>query len=276
MRSRCRSRFLIYALVDPSGDIRYVGRSSSGEARPRSHWRSRAHRERPDPAHAWVREVLASGREPFHLVLETFDPTHDVHELLDDAEVAWHRRLTAEGCRLTNTYEGGKTGRRLKPMPPETVERLRAALRGVPKSEEHRRALAEAARGRVATPEWRESISRAQRGRRRPGHGDKVRPRLVGRVVSEEERRRTIEGMRTLMRPVLCLDDLIVFGSIADAARHYDLQHSLVSGSCRKGHLAGGHRFVFVTVAEPTLNVQRLPHRRTKSPTAQKSGRPET
>jgi hypothetical protein len=93
----------IYLLADPfDGRIRYVGRSSDGLRRPRSHWRKASERNKRDHTHRWIRRVLRLGGEPRIIVAETFPPTPDVSDLLDEAERRWIFTLQLLHHDLTN------------------------------------------------------------------------------------------------------------------------------------------------------------------------------
>jgi predicted GIY-YIG superfamily endonuclease len=90
----------VYVLRDPSGEIRYVGVTANPVQRLKRHlreWRGKnTHRAN------WMRALIESGQKP----------TMEVVELAEDwseAERRWIAKLQAEGCRLVNGNEGGKT-----------------------------------------------------------------------------------------------------------------------------------------------------------------------
>lgn len=97
--------YIVYALLEPNSDaVRYVGRSSSGLARPLNHWRCRQVREKPDAVHSWVRELLARRKRPRVAVLQVLSPSDDVSEKLDRAEAFWLKHFQLLGEPLLNSW----------------------------------------------------------------------------------------------------------------------------------------------------------------------------
>jgi hypothetical protein len=98
------NRYLIYGLVDPfSGQLRYIGRSSSGLKRPQNH----AHPSRlnKDNSHsgAWIRKLKAVNSIYSVVVIQHFTDG----AILDKAEIFWIKYFRSMGCPLTNLTEGG-------------------------------------------------------------------------------------------------------------------------------------------------------------------------
>lgn len=78
----------IYALTEPDGTIRYIGRSTNPQRRLRGHMRSKALPE----VHAWLRALLDSGQRPGLLILETIE--NDISASFKEmAHVGAHRGL---------------------------------------------------------------------------------------------------------------------------------------------------------------------------------------
>ena len=93
-------KHLIYALQDPfTGEIRYVGRSSTG--------RMRAKKEHSAYCAAWLDRLRRRGKRPVVLVLQAFPPYPNINEVLNAAEVIWIAEMRARGCPLTNIADGG-------------------------------------------------------------------------------------------------------------------------------------------------------------------------
>src|SRR6185295_7405409 len=90
------SRFLVYGLFDPeSGELRYVGRSSSGTKRAQDHLRGSS-LLLDDHCHRWIKNLLARGLRPSVEVLEECPISGDVltpeiNAWLNDAEREWIR-----------------------------------------------------------------------------------------------------------------------------------------------------------------------------------------
>jgi len=98
---------MIYGLVDPrDGQLRYVGKSSNGLSRPRTHWKNTRLRESRDHCHNWIRNVLLSGRVPDVVVIQ--DICENDSDILNDSEVFWISYFRKMGCHLTNMSDGGE------------------------------------------------------------------------------------------------------------------------------------------------------------------------
>ena len=144
-------QFLIYGLVDPiSLLIRYVGLSSSGLGRPRSH----RHKAQNEKTHCrrWVRKLQASGLDYIIVVLEEIeDPIR-----LAAAECWWIAYGKASGWPLTNIAEGGGA------YDPAEM-RHRAARRARLKLEKAARAAAIVAAKEVAAADSRRHVDNMRR-----------------------------------------------------------------------------------------------------------------
>lgn len=258
-------RHLTYALVEPGTDeARYVGRSSLGMGRPRYHikhawkkesdgsWTSRLY------VHAWIRSL--GDLVPDVRILEEFDPSDDVSDLLNDAEIHWISEFKAKGHRLTNLTEGG------------------GGILGHRHSEEVKAVIAEAGRNQVWTDERRQRIARAVSGPANAlygkgpmlgkHHSDETRARLAaaqlgskrpgqsganhwtartgrspnrGRPMSEQARTRLSESLtgRTYRdrkgQRVRELNSGLEFKQAAQAATHFGVSKSTVSRCVRDG-----------------------------------------
>jgi hypothetical protein len=88
----------IYALTDPDGSIRYIGKANVAADRLKGHMRDA--RRRPTPVYAWIRKLADGGKAPGLLVLEVADDWREAERRL----IALHR---AAGARLLNVAEGG-------------------------------------------------------------------------------------------------------------------------------------------------------------------------
>lgn len=156
------SRFLIYALTCPRcGAVRYVGKSTAGMSRPRSHF-APSHLRPHNHRTAWLRSLKDAGLHYGILVLEEFSDADGINE----AERRWIAHGRAAGWPLTNGTDGG-----------------------------------DGMSGRVPSQQMREKSAAAQRGQKRPHNIDKnkspemrakVSAALKGRVYSEE----TLQRMR--------------------------------------------------------------------------------
>lgn len=174
------TRFIIYGLVDPETfELKYIGRSSSGLRRPRSHWENPLVATRHDKVHRWCLSLLEKGLHPEIDILEEIDSS----EQLNDLERFWIASIRASGADLKNITDGGddlpdnrgsrnpmfgKThpskGKRLD-LSDEQRDRRRVNL-GKKFSEETRTKIRNALQGKkrkAHSPETREKMSRARK-----------------------------------------------------------------------------------------------------------------
>ena len=142
------SKFLIYALSDPrTGEIRYVGKSSNGLKRARTHeYPSCLGRERTK-CRNWIVSLHALDLKPLIEVVEE----HVDHNRLIEAECFWISQFKALGFNLTNHTDGGEgcLGRK---MSSEVKEKLRSINLGSTRTESARLKISDAQRGRKQSP----------------------------------------------------------------------------------------------------------------------------
>jgi len=174
-----RKDVLIYGLVDPrTSQLRYVGKSKDGLARPRAHWKHSRTRETRDHTHNWVRSVFAVDLVPEIEILQEWDGKGDWIQWLNDTETFYIGYFRMIGTDLTNKADGGggTTGLKFPDRPKPT--------------EETKRRISQTLMGRKLSPEQRAAISEGQRTRRvYPEHytwGHKIAVALTGKKQSPE------------------------------------------------------------------------------------------
>jgi hypothetical protein len=206
-------RFLIYGLRDPrTGEIRYVGKSTTGLQRPHEHERPSSLVDRTHKNN-WVRSLSKDGFRYEIVVLQVVSAETE----LNDAERWWIAQgRAALGKRFTNGTDGGdgacgcvksaETRRRLSEVqkgrkaPRELVERRAKGIRAwvaTPEGREHlRRASAVSAQARIGRPvsvETRAKLSAAAVERCKNLSTETLellRTVSIGRKRSAETRRR--------------------------------------------------------------------------------------
>ncbi len=145
----------IYALTDPSGDVRYVGKTAKTaeerltghlqEAKSQDHYRAR-----------WLKSLQRKGVQPGVIVLEVVEEAD-----ANSAERTWiahFRRLV--GKRLTNGTEGGTGGRQSPEVNKKRIATMREKYKTQPgpftgktHSPETKKKMSEAAKRRIARGE---------------------------------------------------------------------------------------------------------------------------
>lgn len=98
-------KYLIYALKDPvSQEIRYIGKSSSGLRRARSHYHNNKTNNTCSKKNNWIKHLKSIGLKPdIEVLCILLDPKYlsqmEIHY------IAKHRHL---GCNLVNQTDGGE------------------------------------------------------------------------------------------------------------------------------------------------------------------------
>lgn len=156
---------LIYALIDPrTNERRYIGKTMRTARRRLRRHLARCYLDDADThKNRWLRTLLAAGLEPMIEVLETCTSA----TALSAAERRHIAEHLARGVRLTNHTLGGDGGS--GKHTDASKAKIRAALKGKPKTAEHRARVSAGQRGRVTSLETRRKLSAAQKARvRRP------------------------------------------------------------------------------------------------------------
>lgn len=98
------SKNIIYGLIDPTTkEIRYIGQSSTGLRRPKSHLNPSGIRpyggnKNLNKKQAWVKSLLNKNIKPDIITIETLDSK----DQLNEAEEFWITYFRSIGSRLTN------------------------------------------------------------------------------------------------------------------------------------------------------------------------------
>lgn len=176
-----KRRLIVYGLVDPRSDeLRYVGKSTSGLIRPRSHFCPSNLTERTHKGH-WVKSLVTVGLRPQIVILEEVPEDASLNEA-EEFFIAYFRFL---GCRLTNATKGGDGARGVKRSEASRAKQSAATL-GRKKSPAHRAAIAAALKGHAVPDVVRRKIADAHRGN----------TYCVGRKLSPESRAKMSESVK--------------------------------------------------------------------------------
>jgi hypothetical protein len=161
-------RFLIYGLKDPrDGRLRYVGQSSTGMQRPRSHLQPSSAKEQNPHFRNWISNLKKS---EISYTIEVIARLFSAAEL-DDAEVYWIKTLRTQGLDLLNYSDGGgASGLAGKSLSAEHRLALKAGwikrkAKGLLRSRASYEAQAIKTKGRKQSSEWVENRARKLRGR---------------------------------------------------------------------------------------------------------------
>lgn len=210
---QCTAIRYVYALLDGSRSIRYVGETGNVDHRVHIHWirrRAKDRVQRNPELQAWLTSLTAP---PLVHILQVV-PYNQRHS----AETYWIRLLrSVPGVCLLNKYatpwgNGDRPVARGYVRTAEVRARMSEAKRGKPLTQEHRDKIAEAGRGRQASEATRKKISDALAGGKRSPLSDarraQISEQMRGRVLSEETRRKISEAKKGKKRAPMTPDQL--------------------------------------------------------------------
>lgn len=172
MTQRC----YIYGLAEPSGEIRYVGKTEHPSRRLGWHIRSARHKKNTHKDN-WILLLISAGLRPEFVIIEIVHPWQDWQKR-EKFWIAHYRHLV--GTRLTNTRDGGEGS---VDFSGDVRERMSLAHKGKLKSEEHRKKIGDANRNpsaetRQRMSEWQFGVTGKKHSHR--GHNSGPRKALGG------------------------------------------------------------------------------------------------
>lgn len=191
-------RITIYGLIssDAPEAIRYVGQTWQRLSR-----RLVLHRYQSKNATAhtpvgkWIRSKLENGLEIRIIVLKE-------NAKWDTDEIKMIRELKAKGCKLLNLSEGGQ-GTHPQKLSTEARAKISKALKGKPKSIDHRRAMSIGKKGIKFSAEHLKNLSEAHKGIPMSEKNKKELSKrmkgntLASRTWTQEQRKRQSERTKT-------------------------------------------------------------------------------
>lgn len=244
------SRYVIYGLFEPeSGELRYIGRSSSGLKRARAH-ATPTSLKLDDHCHRWVKTLVEKGMRPEVDVLETWSGSGDANEWLNEAEIFWIAYWRSLGANLTNLTDGGYgTSGRKWTSEQTDVMRQKMIGKNVEKvrSQETRELIRKANLGKKMSSESIEKTRQAHLGSKRSDESkEKMRQAKLGTHRSEETKKIISENSGR-KRSIRCIEDGQEFESIVMAAKFYEIHHQMIRNMLA-GYkcVAGGKRFEYL------------------------------
>jgi len=149
------STTFIYALCDPDGSVRYVGKSDDPQERADVHWRHASGASHKD---CWLRKLKTAGGRPTLRILEEC-----AHEAWQDRERFWIAYYRSAGARLTNVTDGGE-GQSAGYVPSEEARaKTRASVKASWSDPELRAKQGEDSKRRWDDPSYREGLLASRR-----------------------------------------------------------------------------------------------------------------
>jgi hypothetical protein len=162
------NKFFIYVLRDPrTGEPRYIGQSSAGLKRPKSHQLPSSIKSHSRHLHNWITQLKRLNMNYEIVVIERFFSSKP----LNQAETYWISTLRKQGYRLLNISDGGGTsGLSGKHLSDEHKSALRIGwqkrkAKGLLRNRESYRIMGLKTRGRKQTSGWIEKRTQKLKGR---------------------------------------------------------------------------------------------------------------
>lgn len=170
---------IIYGLFDPrNGELRYVGKSTSGFRRIHSH--TAASNLKPSTKkNNWIKSLLSQGLAPEGVVLEECGNRESL-PILEKLAIAHYR---SQGFDLLNHTDGGE-GTCGRVMPEDGRKRISEAMKKRVISDETRKRMSEGQKRRVRTDRDLEVIERLKKSR-------------LGATNSILQKQKTVESNKT-------------------------------------------------------------------------------
>lgn len=154
---------IVYALLDPDNlEIRYIGKTERTAHRRLKRHLSECYLKGETHKERWLRKLQRAGKKPAIVALEECSDPAQLNET-ERKHIAYFR---SQGARLTNATDGGD-GIAGFSLSAETRERISRALKGKPKTAEHRKNVGLAQLGREFTEVTRAKLRAIHSTRKR-------------------------------------------------------------------------------------------------------------
>jgi group I intron endonuclease len=153
---RIKGLTYIYALLHPTGAVRYIGKTDNPMRRYQHHlqpWDSKTHKS------FWIRKLLRDGIKPVMVILEVVKKTN-----WRQSEVRWIRRFRSRGFDLVNSTDGGDGSTGFKHTD-ETRKKIKMSQKGRVRLEETKLKISNTLKGHTVSEESRALIRASLTGR---------------------------------------------------------------------------------------------------------------
>lgn len=143
---RNHRRWIVYALTDDLGNIRYIGKTYCARRRMIAHLTEARRSKSKRHCLNWIRSLMSRGQRPQMIVIETFDSEGECFS----GEKKWITHYRSCGNDLCNSTIGGEGPSGYVPtMETRLLWSMNRKGRKMPPfTEEHKRRLSEAMKGR--------------------------------------------------------------------------------------------------------------------------------
>lgn len=145
---------IIYALCERSGEVRYVGKSTSGIKRPRDHLRPSKYEKLDQPVYRWIRKRAKQDYRPIIKILAVLDNPEELFE----EEIFMISYLKSLGANLLNMTDGGE-GALGRVNSAETKQKMSEVRKAAFKDPTQAVIYAEALKKNMANPDTRRKMA---------------------------------------------------------------------------------------------------------------------
>lgn len=175
---------VIYALLCPQGEIRYIGKTTDPKMRLSKHISAARSGETKHHTATWIRSLLSSGQKPeIEVVMEIPEG-----EPWQPYEIRMISEFKAEGHRLTNSTSGGDG---LAGIDLQALKKRAAAAKATRSTPEYRDRISAIMKEVRSTPEFRAALSEKIKS---TWEDPKTRARYLEGIRSPEALLRRSEG----------------------------------------------------------------------------------
>ena len=245
---------VVYLLTDTTNGKQYVGQTQRKlRERILEHMKADLYVDRKLRAHGWG-----------NVTIKILDECTTIDEL-NECEIRQIAKFNTKYPNGYNMADGGegkpghkcseetkallsklKTG--LKHSP-ESIAKMSAATTEQMKDPAVREHLAEINRGKKASEETRKKMSKTRQGRKHTEESkQKISEKNKGKGLSEEARQKLSESRRKNPGPrkIICVETGIIYNSIAEASRKYNINYKAINHVCRgRSMTAGGYHWIY-------------------------------
>jgi group I intron endonuclease len=238
-------KVFIYVLECPiTNEVRYIGKTINLLDRLRGHIKTskklKTHKDK------WVNNLITEGLKPIIKEIDYVD--EDNWQYWEKYYISLYKN---RGFNLVNHTEGGDGGS-FKKHSEGSKKKMSESRTGKKRPEftdEWKKNLSESAKIKIFTKEHRENISKSLKGRVLGSRNEEwcknISESKKNTIVSEEVKQLKRETSPT-RKPIICIDNNIIYNSISDASRKLGIPLSSIVGVLKQRRkLAKGLKFEY-------------------------------
>lgn len=195
----------------------------------------------------WIKNLKKRNLEPVIKILESFEESEDINDILNEAEKKWIKYYRKQGARLTNVTDGGcgvlgyKHTEETKKKIVRSTSGNKNHFYGKKHSKKSRQKMSKSSIGQIA---WNKGKERSEATKK------KISKSLTGKKNGPHLKETKLKISKAHQKKVICVTENRVFDSQRDAANNYNLSVSTVSNICRGKNKSTKNGLVFSFLGE--------------------------